>query len=80
MYFSTGVVQKQHATNYTDVKNVKSQHNFKGKLEKVPRRRGIFVMLANVVSIQSGALKDELATSSRDTYRASQFITMMCTY
>ena len=80
MYFSTGVVQKQYATNYTDVKDVKTQQNCKGKLEKVPRRRRIFVMLAHVVSIQSGALKDELATSSRDTYRASQFITMMCTY
>ena len=80
MYFSTGVVQKQYATNYTDVKDVKSQQNCKGKLEKVPRRRGIFVMLAHVVSIQSVALKDELATSSRDTYRASQSITMMCTY
>ena len=80
MYFSTGVVQKQHATNYTDVKDVKSQQNCKGKLEKVPRRRRIFVMLAHVVSIQSGSLKDELATSSRDTYRASQLITMMCTY
>ena len=80
MYFSTGVVQKQHATNYTDVKDVKSQQNCKGKLEKVPRRRGIFVMLAHVVSIQSSSLKDELATSSRDTYRASQLITMMCTY
>ena len=80
MYFSTGVVQKQHATNYTDVKDVKSQQNCKGKLEKVPRRKGIFVMLVHVVSIQSGALKDELAKSSRDTFRASQFITMMCTY
>ena len=80
MYFSTGVVQKQHTTNYTDVKDVKSQQNCKGKLEKAPRRRRFFVMLAHVVSIQSGALKDELATSSRDTYRASQFITMMCTY
>ena len=80
MHFSTGVVQKQHTTNYTDVKDVKSQQNCKGKLEKAPRRRRIFLMLAHVVSILSGALKDELATSSRDTYRASQFITMMCTY
>ena len=38
------------------------------------------MMLAHVVSIQSSALKDELATSSCDTYRVSQFITMMCTY
>ena len=79
MHFSTGVVQKQHATNYTDVKDVKSQQNCKGKLEKAPRRRRIFVMLAHVVSIQSGSL-DELATSSRDTYRASKLITMMSTY